>query len=301
MKNSKRNVLVVVIAVMAAAWAVPASSGSAQSLDLSELDCADRAVTPCRARTPSGNFPAPPPRTAPPRPAADRPLTKIEADCQSLGELTELVLLSDYQLSAGSLANVAPPRVPSPTEVLVPEVSVVSSNPVRSFYFTSSGDAKVDSDERALCQVIVSFDWGESPTYRNFLTCRSGTKFFTTGLFAPYPAYQNVDEIRCNTIAQGQLPGFTTDMTYLDLFRSLTWTYRMVTTCGLADFSCWGNRVLWQERLRDAESEAADEVFRAALEAQRAIDEAERALEEAQRAVDQARRASDEVQRSADR
>lgn len=300
MNNIKTSVIAVVI-VMAATLFVPVSTANAQSLDLSELDCAVRAITPCRSGTASGNIPVPTTSTTPPQSALDRALTKIEADCQSLGELTELVLLADYQMATGVLADIAPPRVSSPTDSLVPELEVVSSNPVRTFYFTRSGSVpKVDSDTRALCQVIVSYDWGDGPEYSNFLTCRTGTKFFTTGLFAPYPSYEAVDQIMCDLIARGQLPGFTTDMTYLELFRSLTWTYRMATVCGLDNFTCWRNQDFWQERYRTAQVEAADEVFRAALAAQRAVDEAERALEEAQRAVDQARRASEEAQRSAD-
>ena len=279
MHNAKKSAIAVVVAVMAATQFIPVSFANAQTLDVADLECVARDITPCLSTAPSRTATPTAPQTTVPQLAS-----AIESDCESLGELTELVLLADYRLAAGELADLVPDRVQPFSDAEVPELRVVESNPVRSFFISSSGAANTDSS-RALCQIIVSKNWGSGTTYHNYLTCRNGNKFFTTGLFDPYSSYQPVDAIMCNLIASSQLPGFTVEMTYLEYFRAMTWLYRMLTVCGTANFGCWGNHGFWREQYQERQREIAEEAQLAAEEAERAAEATRRAAEEARRAA----------------
>lgn len=250
----KRISAAFIVGIVAATTAVPLISGapvSAQdTVDGGDLDCGLGAVTPCISSPSSSRSRS----RAPRNPAASVPRLPraIYDDCQNISELAVALLRVDYAAAAAN-SELSDLRHSQPVfaERSQPEIQLVSANPVRTFYTSGASE-----QSRALCQIIVSSDWGVGAQYSNHLACRVRDRIFTTALLSAYTDYSEEfsglsayeKNNLCIRRAMALLPNFTADMELLEMVEPVRWYHRMVLECGLVNYRCWTRQAYWQEQ-----------------------------------------------------
>lgn len=251
----KRISAAFIVGIVAATTVAPLMSGapvSAQdTVDGGDLDCGLGAVTPCLRSSSSSSRSQ---SRTPSNPAASVPRLAgaIYDDCQYISELAVDLLRVDYALAAAN-SELTDLRQVQPVfaDRSQPEIQLVSANPVRSFYTSGAS-----GQSRALCQIIISSDWGVGLQYSNHLVCRVGNRVFTTMLLAAYTDYSeeflSLSAYERNNLcirrALALLPNFRTDMELLEMAEPVRWFHRMLLECGLVSFRCWTRQAYWQEQ-----------------------------------------------------